>query len=128
MDLTVKGYFRNYLKLYKKHIKDLSLDDVQYSKDRGNKNAKSMIKSVTYPYSLDKNLDTLSFSSNMSQVLSALSQEDFLFVILKFQEDYTEYELANYFKITIDEVKEKEFRILSLLRKNPNILKLKKIK
>ena len=77
---------------------------------------------------LSKNIDGGAFSSDMMQVLSTLSQEDLLFVILKFQEDYTEEELAHYFKISVAEVEEKELRILSLLKKNSNVLKFKRTK
>ena len=51
-----------------------------------------------------------------------------MFIILKFQENYIDEELANYFKITIDEVSTREVRILSLIKNNENIKLLKKSK
>lgn len=64
----------------------------------------------------------------MMTILKTLSQDDFSFIVLKFQEEYSDEELANYFKINIEEVKETEIRILSLLKDNPNVQILKKIK
>lgn len=68
------------------------------------------------------------FSDTMMEILKMLSEDDFSFVILKFQEEYSNVELANYFHLTIEEVEEREIRILSLLKGNQNIQKIKKIK
>lgn len=128
MDLTTKGYFRTYLKQYKKQNGSLSLDDTKYSKDRGTKNEKAMIDYVADPNNPFEDLDSTSFSSTMMQVLSNLPKEDLLFIMLKFQENYTDIELAEHFKINIEGAKEKEIRILSLLKDNPNVQVLKKTK
>lgn len=128
MDLTTKGYFRTYLKQYQKQNNKLSLDDAKYSKDKGTRNAKTMIDFIADPNNPFENLDNVSFSSSMMKVLSNLEKEDLLFIMLKFQENYTDIELAEHFKLTIDEVKDKEFKILSLLKDNPSIQILKKTK
>lgn len=128
MDLTTKGYFRTYLKQYQKQNNKLSLDDAKYSKDKGTRNAKTMIDFIADPNNSFENLDNVSFSSSMMKVLSNLEKEDLLFIMLKFQENYTDIELAEHFKLTIDEVKDKEFKILSLLKDNPSIQILKKTK
>ena len=57
----------------------------------------------------------------MMKVLSSLSSEDLSFIMLKYQENYSDDELANYFKLTIDEEKQKEMNILSLLKKDESI-------
>lgn len=128
MDLTIKGYFRTYLKRYKEQSGSLSLYDSKHSKDRETKNAKAMIDYIADPNNPFEDLDSASFSSNMMQILSNLQREDLLFIVLKFQENYTDIELAEHFKIKIEEVREKEIKILSLLKDNPNIQILKKIK
>lgn len=128
MDLTTKGYFRTYLKQYQKQNNKLSLDDAKYSKDKGTRNANTMIDFIADPNNPFENLDNVSFSSSMMKVLSNLEKEDLLFIMLKFQENYTDIELAEHFKLTIDEVKDKEFKILSLLKDNPSIQILKKTK
>lgn len=51
-----------------------------------------------------------------------------LFIMLKFQEDYTDIELARTFKLTIDEVKKREIKILSTLKDSPNVQVFKKLK
>lgn len=128
MDLTVKGYFRTFLKQYRKQNNGLSLDDVRYSSDKGTRKEKPMIDYIADPNNPYEKTENTSFSSEMMQVLSNLPQEDLLFIMLKFQENYTDIELAGHFKLTIDEVKDKEIRILSLIKDNPNVQVLKKTK
>lgn len=128
MDLTVKGYFRTFLKQYRKQNNGLSLDDAKYSSDKGTRKEKSMIDYIADPNNPYEKTENTSFSSEMMQVLSDLPQEDLLFIMLKFQENYTDIELAGHFKLTIDEVKDKEIRILSLIKDNPNVQVLKKTK
>lgn len=128
MDLTVKGSFRRYLKAYQRQNNMLSLDDTKYSKDRGTKKAKKLIDSVADSSSPSPQLEDSSFSSTMMQVLSTLPKQDVLFIVLKFQENYTNSELAEYFKMSEEEVRTNELRILSLLKDSPSIKVLKKIK
>lgn len=122
IDLTLKGNLRRYIESYKKNIPSTSLDNFKFS---DNKN-KKIIDTIADPNNQFEELDNSVFSSTMMQALSNLSQENVLFIMLKFQENYTDNELAEYFKINIDEVKEKEVEILSLLKDNSNIHVLKK--
>ena len=64
----------------------------------------------------------------MMKVLSTLSSEDLSFVMLKYQENYSDEELAQYFKLTLDEVSKKENEIISLLKNNDNVKVLIKSK
>lgn len=126
MDLTVKGYFRTYLKKYIKHNDCLSLNDSKYSSDKNTRSEKAMIDYITYsnnPYKTKKND---SFSSDMMKILSSLSPIELSFIMLKYQEKYSDDELADYFKLSLDEIKQKEIGILSSLRKNDNVKKLRK--
>ena len=126
MDLTVKGYFRNYLKKYKRQKRILSLDDTKYPDDRGTKKEKSrmdLIVDSSNPYERSENI---SFSSNMMQILLTLSPEDLSFIMLKYQENYNDEDLAIHFSLTIHEIKQKEIEILSLLKNNDSIKKLEK--
>ena len=126
MDLTVKGYFRTYLKKSKNY--NLSLDDAKFINDKGTKKEKARIDYVVDSNnSFDKINDSI-FSSDMMMALSELSSSDLSFIMLKFQENYSDEELADYFSLTLDEVKNKETEILLLLRNNNNIKILKKKK
>ncbi len=126
MDLTVKGYFRTSLKKYIKHNNGLSLDDSRFISDKGTRREKSNVEYVADNRCLDIISEDNSFCSNMMKVLSSLSREDLLFVMLKYQENYSDEELAYKFNLTMDEIKEKEFRILSLLRDNDDMKVLKR--
>lgn len=128
MDLTVKGYFRTYLKKYKNQNKVLSLDDGKYSRDKGTKKEKPRIDYISDPINPYENTDHLSFSSDMMRVLSSLSSDDLSMIMLKYQENYNDNELAEYFHLSIDEIKEKEYSILSSLKNSSNIQILKKIR
>lgn len=66
-----------------------------------------------------------SFSSTMMEVLSSLSKEDLSFIMLKYQEDFSDDELESILNLTIDEIKQKEIEILSLLKKDENLKLLK---
>lgn len=48
--------------------------------------------------------------------------------MLKYQENYSDDELVSHFDLTLDEIKQKEIEILSLLKNNDNIKVLKKTK
>ncbi len=128
MDLTVKGYFRTYLKRYKNQNKALSLDDAKYSRDKGTRKEKSRIDYIADPNNPYENTENISFSSDMMKVLSSLSQEDLSLIMLKYQENYNDDELAEYFHLSIDEIKEKEYSILLMLKNNDSIKIIKKTK
>ena len=127
MDLTVKGYFRHYLKKYKKQNNSLSLDDAKYSSDKGASREKSMLDYMADPDTLYEKEENTSFSSDMMRVLSTLSSEDLSFIMLKYQENYSDDDLAVHFNLTIDEINQKELEILSLLKDNDNIKAMRKI-
>ena len=126
MDLTVKGYFRTYLKNYKKQSNAISLNESKYSRDRGTRKEKLKIDYIKDPHNQFEEDDNKTFSSTMMQVLKTLSKEDLTFIMLKYQEGYSNEELASYFNLTIEEVKEKELEILSALKNNDNIKHLSK--
>ena len=127
MDLTVKGYFRTYLKKQNQQITYISLDETPFNSEKKNKSAKTRLDYIEGSQLYDT-LNKNSFSEKMMTVLKTLPQDDFSFIVLKFQEEYSNEELANYLHLTIEEVEEREIRILSLLKDNPSIQKLKKIK
>lgn len=128
MDLTVKGYFRTYLKKYRKQNSSLSLDDAKYSSDKGTRKEKSRIDYISDPNNPYEKTENTTFSSDMMKILSSLSSEDLSFVMLKYQENYSDEDLANHFNFTLDEIKQKEIEILSLLKDNDNIKVIKKVK
>ncbi|MGM9834945.1 MAG: hypothetical protein ACI31M_04130 [Bacilli bacterium] len=124
IDLTIKGYFRTYLKKQKQQITYISLDENKFKNEKGTNNAKTRLD-----YIEDKKYDNVNgsvFSDKMMTILKTLSPDDFSFIVLKFQEEYSDEELANYFQTNIEKVKETEMRILSLLKDNPNVQILKK--
>ena len=55
------------------------------------------------------------------KVLKELPEEDLTFIVLKYKEDYSDEELSNYFNLTLDEIKEKDLRIIDLLRNNESV-------
>ena len=126
MDLTIKGYFRTYLKKYRKQNNSLSLDDAKYSSDKGTRREKSRMDYIADPDNPYEKTENTSFSSDMMQVLSTLSSEDLSLIMLKYQENYSDDELANHLNLTIDEINQKEGEILSLLKNNDNVKSLKK--
>ena len=125
MDLTVKGYFRTYLKSYIQQNRILSLDDAKYSSDKGTRKEKTMIDTIADSKNNYEENKNTSFSSTMMDVLSSLSKEDLSFIMLKYQEDYSDEELASFLNLTIDEIKKKEIEILSLLKRDENLKLLK---
>lgn len=125
MDISIKGYFRTYLKKVKKQMMELSLDETPFNSEKGNRNTKTRLD-----YIEDKGYNKINkseFSEQMMRILKTLSQEDFSFVILKFQEEYSDEELANYFEISLEEVKEKEISILTMLKNKESIQKLQRV-
>ncbi len=132
MDLTIKGYFRTYLKKYKENGTSISLNAPKYISDKDTKSGKMLID---YIGDVDANVDSnnsyekfenVSFSSNMMKMLSSLNPEDLSFVMLKYQEEYSDEQLAEYFNSTLDEIKEKEIAIITSLRKDVKVKVLKK--
>lgn len=126
MDLTVKGYFRTYLKKYRKQNNSLSLDDAKYSSDKGTRKEKSRIDYISDPNNPYETTENTSFSSDMMKVLSSLSPEDLSLVMLKYQENYSDEDLSNHFNLTLDEIKQKEIEILSLLKNDDGVKVLRK--
>ena len=128
MDLTVKGYFRTYLKKYRKQYNSLLLNEAKYSSDKGTKKEKSKIDYIADPDNPYEKAENTTFSSDMMQVLSTLSPEDLSLIMLKYQENYNDDDLANHFNLTIDEIRQKEIEVLSLLKNNNKIKVMKKKK
>ena len=127
MDLTIKGYFRTFLKEYKKQNSNLSLDNAKYSSDKNTRNEKAMIDYIADSNNFYEDRENSLFSSRMMKVLSTLPAEDLAFIMLKYQENYSDEELANHFNLTITETKQKELEILSLLKNQEGIKELKKL-
>lgn len=128
MDLTVKGYFRTYLKKYLKQNNSLSLDNAKYFSDKGTKREKSKMDYIADPYNPYEKTEDTAFSLDMMQTLSSLSSDDLSLIMLKYQENYSDDDLANHFNLTIDEIKQKEIEILSLLKNNDNVKVMRKVK
>ena len=128
MDLTVKGYFRTYLKKYRKQNNNLSLDDAKYSSDKGTRREKSRIDYIVDPKNQYCKAENTSFSSDMMKVLSSLSPDDLSLIMLKYQENYSDDELVKHFNLTLDEIEQKEIEILSLLKNNDNVKVLRRTK
>ena len=126
MDLTVKGYFRTYLKKYRKQNNSLSLDDTKYSSDKGTRKEKSRIDYISDPNNPYETIENTLFSSDMMKVLSSLSPEDLSLIMLKYQENYSDEDLSNHFNLTLDEIKQKEIEILSLLKNDDGVKVLRK--
>ena len=57
----------------------------------------------------------------MMKVLSSLSPEDLSLIMLKYQENYSDDELVSHFNLTLDEIKQKEIEILSLLKNDDGV-------
>lgn len=126
MDLTVKGYFRTYLKKYQKQNGVLSLDAARYSTKDGKEKAR--MEYIANPNSLSKKEPNNSFSTEMFQALSTLSEEDLSFIMLKYQENYSTSELETHFNLTNEELEAKEMKILSMLKNNDKVKVLNKKK
>ncbi len=122
IDLSVKGYFRNYLKEYIKQHDSLSLDSNTVNNDSGNKKI-TKIDNITCDSKYYDKDD--SFSMEMMQVLETLEAKDLEFIMLKYKEDYSYDELATHFKLSIEDIKLKEREILSLLKNNDKVKVMK---
>ena len=117
MDLSVKGYFRKYLKNYKMSHKTVSLDGAKYSSDKGTKKEKKLVDYISDNNNPYEEIGKEQFSSKMKSVLKNLPSDDLKFIILRFQENYDYEELSEILNITVEEVKKKELDILTKLKK-----------
>lgn len=112
MNLTVKGYLRKYIKSYYANSV-LSLDS-EISKSGSNSSRATSL----HNFVAQNDIKEESFSSKMQSILNNLNKEDLQLIILKYQEQYTLEELSKIFNITVEEVEEREERILEQLRNN----------
>lgn len=64
----------------------------------------------------------------MMKVLSSLPPADLSLIMLKYQENYSDDELASNFNLTLDEIEQKEIEILSLLKNNDKVKALRRTK
>ena len=126
MDISIKGYFRTYLKKYKELSNTISLNESKYKEDKGTKSETSLEGYIADPHNQYEDIESPAFSSQMLEVLKTLSTDDLNFIILKYQEGYSDTELASFYKISLGEVKEREISILLMLKDNEKIKKLKK--
>ena len=89
---------------------------------------KSRMDYIANPNNSYEEMKNQAFSSDMLQVLLTLSPEDLSLVMLKYQENYSNDDLANYFNLTTDEINQKEMEILSSLKKNEMVKLMRKTK
>ncbi len=113
IDLSIKGYFRTFLKSYSNHINNISLNTTDYLKK---------IKAN------DVEPKTKDFSNKMKEILSNLDKISMAFIILKFKKGYSNEEISYSLNISLKQVKQKEEEILKLLKNNEEVLKLLKQK
>ena len=124
IDRFVKGSFRIYLKKVKQEMNCISLNQLQYNSTKQS-NHSEKIDYIKGNFINDLTSQA-SFSKEMMSILKELNEDDLNFVILKFQKQYSNEELANYFNISINEVIEKENLILTCLRNNDKVRLLKR--
>lgn len=124
IDKFVKGSFRIYLKKVKQDMNCISLNQLQYNSSKQSNHSEKIdyIKGNL----INGLASQVSFSEEMMSILKELNEDDLNFVILKFQEQYSNEELANYFNISINEVMEKENLILTRLRNNDKVKVLRR--
>lgn len=125
-DTSVKGYFRKFLGKYKQNNYVLSLYDEKYKSSKGDSDAKRIIDYIPDSNNQYEEVEESQFSEQLLEVLTKLPNDDKNFIILRFQEDYSYEALSEYFNITLEEVREKETKILSFLKDNPSIKALNK--
>jgi hypothetical protein len=104
IDLSIKGYFKKYLSEYQKNNYNCSIED--------------RINTLGIDVTDDN------FSLDMMNVLSNLSNDDLTFVIYKYQNNYSNEDIAKLLNISIIEVENKDREILDSLRENDNIKSL----
>ena len=116
VDITVKGYFRQFLKKYKEinYISD-SKRTVHFDQ---NINGSSK-RTYSEVYSIENQSQDINefLSDQMKGILNLLSsKEDKKYIYLRFCENYSQEELSRFFNISLDEVFAWEEKILSFLR------------
>lgn len=117
MDVTIKGSFKGYLSSYKREYKELFLDkNFDDSKTTLNDLIADNNEEIEFV-----NLENNQFSDNMLRVLSNLEQASLNFILLRFQEDYSYEDLATFYKISVEEVKNMEDEILAQLRNSTDL-------
>ena len=126
IDLTIKGYFRTYLKKYKRENSSFSFDVAKYSNNKGTRKEKPLIDFIADSNNSYLDIEDISFSSNMLEILETLPKDDLSLIMLKYQENYSDEELAYYLNLTVDEVRKKEIEILTLLKSNDSIKVMRK--
>ena len=126
IDLTIKGYFRTYLKKYKRENSSFSFDVAKYSNNKGTRKEKPLIDFIADSNNSYLDIEDISFSSNMLEILETLPKDDLSLIMLKYQENYSDEELAYYLNLTVDEVRKKEIEILTLLKNNDSIKVMRK--
>lgn len=126
IEISLNGIFKKYLKTYKEGNRLLSLDEERFKDGKmSNEKIIDYVLDTNNPYFFEEDNN---FSDTMLMVLSNLNPKDLEFIVLKYQENYTDEELARYFFISVDDVREKEIEILNLLRQKEDIKKLAKKK
>ena len=126
IDLTIKGYFRTYLKKYKRENSSFSFDVAKYSNNKGTRKEKPLIDFIADSNNSYLDIEDISFSSNMLEILETLPKDDLSLIMLKYQENYSDEELAYYLNLTVDEVRKKEIEVLTLLKNNDSIKVMRK--
>ena len=116
INISIKGYFKTYLKNYQKQNNSLPFDE-----NRQSLNIKENLIDLNNP-------NNSIFSPQLMNILSTLPSKDLSFIVLKYQENYSNEELAKYFNLSIEEVIQKETTILNILQNNNQIKVLAKIK
>ena len=115
INLTVNNYFKKYLRLYRVYNYNISLNSVFID----NRDEKSIMDFIPNPEKLCEENNAVNIE--LLNALSSLSSDDLKFVILKYQEKYTDKDLALHFNLSLDEVKEKDIKLLYLLQKKENV-------
>ncbi len=117
---SIRGYFLQYMKSNLMHIDSLD----EEIKDDGKTRLDNL---MSKPVVVDQ-----SFSEEMLDILKELSEEEIRFVLLKFQENISDEELARLYHFSLEEVQEMEKGILQNIKEkientksNPLVKKLK---
>lgn len=126
MDITLKGQFKKYLKKEIQQGRCIRLDDAKYAKDKNNSQKTLLIDTLEDKNANIEDQEKISFGKTMMQALSSLDEVDLRFIILKYQENYTNEELSAVFHIDVDAIEAKDATILKSLRKNETIKVMKK--
>lgn len=126
MDLTLKGGFKSYIRKEREQNKFMRLDDAKYGKDRDNNKKRLLIDTIEDENSTIENQEQLGFGNSIMNALSNLDENDLRFIVLKYQENYTNEELSEILHISEEEIIQKDADILSNLRENESIKMMQK--